>query len=83
MPILDTALAFALTMLVVATTYFPHICRQEGVTLECRQKNNLGGWALWVLGIVLTAGLAGLGAPFWYDAIRGISCAVEGTRTTR
>jgi hypothetical protein len=67
----------------IGPTYFPHICRQDGDTLECRQRNSLGGWALWVFGIGLTAGLAGLGAPFWYDAIRGISRAVEGTRTTR
>jgi hypothetical protein len=67
----------------IGPAYFPHICRQNGETLECRQRNSLGGWALWVLGIGLTAGLAGLGAPFWYDAIRGISRAVEGTRTTK
>jgi hypothetical protein len=67
----------------IGPTYFPHFCRQNGDTLECRQRNSLGGWALWVLGVGLTAGLAGLGAPFWYDAIRGISRAVEGTRTTK
>jgi hypothetical protein len=66
----------------IGPTYFPHVCRQDGKALECQQRNSLGGWALWVLGIGLTAGLAGLGAPFWYDAVRGISRAVEGTRTT-
>jgi hypothetical protein len=67
----------------IGPTYFPHVCREDGETLECRQRNSLGGWALWVFGIGLTAGLAGLGAPFWYDAVRGISRAVEGTRMTR
>jgi hypothetical protein len=65
----------------IGPTYFPLVCRQDGKAVECLQRNNPGGWALWVLGIVLTAGLAGLGAPFWFDAVRGLGRMVEGTRT--
>ena len=33
----------------------------------------MSGGFWWIIGIMLTAGLASLGAPFWYDAISGIS----------
>ena len=44
MPILDTALAFALTNagFPIGPTYFPHICHLDGDMLECRQRNSLG-----------------------------------------
>ena len=28
---------------------------------------------MWILGIVLTAFLTGLGAPFWHDTVSGLS----------
>ena len=31
----------------------------------------------WILGIVLTGLLAGLGSPFWYDAVAGLSRVVK------
>lgn len=30
-------------------------------------------WALWLLGVLLTGCLAGLGAPFWYDLVTGLN----------
>jgi hypothetical protein len=32
---------------------------------------------MWILGILLTGVLAGLGAPFWYDTVVGISRIAE------
>lgn len=29
-------------------------------------------WVVWVAGILITAVMAGMGAPFWYDAVLGI-----------
>jgi len=34
----------------------------------------------WAIGIVLTALLAGLGAPFWYDAVSSISRVARASR---
>lgn len=39
-------------------------------------------WIFWILGILLTAVLAGLGAPFWYDAVTGISRVAQGARSS-
>jgi hypothetical protein len=33
-------------------------------------RSSLTVWATWVIGIAFTVGMAGLGAPFWYDVIR-------------
>jgi len=40
--------------------------------LARRKKSRSGGFG-WLIGIMLTTGLARLGAPFWYNAISGIS----------
>ncbi|MBI5646919.1 MAG: hypothetical protein HY962_08290 [Ignavibacteriae bacterium] len=48
-----------------------------------------GGWALawqlfvWLVGILATGFLAGLGAPFWYDVVLGIRKATEQARGGR
>jgi hypothetical protein len=44
------------------------------------QMENSGRLLAWLLGIVLTAVLAGLGAPFWYDTVLSVSRVVETTR---
>jgi hypothetical protein len=61
-------------------TYFPYVGLKDNTAKEFADKNNFGGWVFWVLGIALTAGLAGLGGPFWYDAVRGISRAADEAR---
>lgn len=48
-----------------------------------QQRDNLWGWFSWILGIVLTAFLAGLGAPFWYDAVKSITQFAQKSRETK
>lgn len=64
-------------------SYFPHSGLQKPETNDFKSRDNLGGWVMWVLGIFLTALLAGLGAPFWYDAIIGISRATQNARAIK
>lgn len=45
--------------------------------------NSPEGWVMWVFGILLTAGLAGLGAPFWFDTVTGISRVAQRARAAR
>jgi len=47
-----------------------------------RSEDNVIDWAMWVLGVLLTGVLAGIGAPFWYDTIVGISRVSQGKRKT-
>ncbi len=65
----------------IGWSYFPHSMLWEGNENgpeQAGQANNRGKkdlawrWAVWVLGVVLTGLLAGLGAPFWFDAVNGI-----------
>ncbi len=64
----------------IGWSYFPHAGFQADVSDDYLHRNNLGGWLMWVFGILLTAVLAGLGAPFWYDAVSGISRVVQRAR---
>lgn len=41
------------------------------------ERNALLGWLSWLVGVLLTGFFAGLGAPFWYDAVTGIARAVQ------
>ena len=61
-------------------TYFPHVGIKDSTAEEYMSRNNTRGWTFWVLGILLTAGLAGLGGPFWYDAVGGVSRAADSAR---
>ena len=36
-------------------------------------ENDGWRWLSWILGVVLTGALAGLGAPFWFESVRGLS----------
>ena len=67
----------------IGWSYFPYSGLQDGKSKEFQHRNNLSGWGLWFFGILLTAGLAGLGAPFWYDTVTGISRVVQSTRATK
>lgn len=64
----------------VGWSYFPHSGFYEEGSKDFERRNNFGGWVAWIVGIVLTAGLAGLGAPFWYDAVTGISRIAQRAR---
>ncbi len=44
--------------------YFPYSCKMPPTGTTCM---------LWIMGIVMTGLLAGLGSPFWYDVVRGLS----------
>jgi hypothetical protein len=60
--------------------YFPHVGWKDSAAEEYTSRDNSRGWTFWVLGILLTAGLAGLGGPFWYDAVAGVSRAADNAR---
>ena len=55
----------------VGWTVFPHSELLPGEHSGGADRGALA-WLSWVIGIVLTGLLAGLGSPFWYDTIRGI-----------
>ena len=50
-------------------------------SVDFENRNNLGGWVLWLLGVLLTAVLAGLGAPCWSDTASGIARLAQKTRS--
>ncbi len=56
----------------IGPKFFPHGCWGED-TPNCTARNSGGGWFFWILGILLTGFLGGLGTPFWYDVISGIT----------
>ncbi len=39
-------------------------------------------YATWLVGLLLTGFLAGLGAPFWHDALRNLTESARGVRST-
>lgn len=64
----------------IGPSYFPHVDFIRDVLnkttvakLDQRNTASTKDWILWIAGILLTGFLAGLGAPFWYDAINGIN----------
>jgi hypothetical protein len=67
----------------IGWSYFPHAGLKAGKSVDFERRNNPGGWLMWVFGIVLTGILAGLGAPFWYDTVTGISRVVQRARVAR
>jgi hypothetical protein len=64
----------------IGWSYFPHAGLRDGNAPDFARRNNLGGWLMWLGGIVLTGIFAGLGAPFWYDTVTGITRVVQRTR---
>ncbi len=40
-------------------------------------------WSLWVLGVLVTGYLAGLGAPFWYDLVSGLNHLAQNRRGSK
>lgn len=66
----------------IGWSYFPHSFFQgeNGISKDFQNRNNYWGWFTWFLGSLITAMLAGLGGPFWYDVVAGISRVVQRTR---
>lgn len=63
----------------IGWTYFPYGCSKDPVSPDCGQRNI----PFWVLGCAVTGLLGGLGAPFWYDAVTGISRAIQSMRVEK
>ena len=63
----------------IGSAYFPYVCSQNPTASDCEQRNIL----FWIIGCLLTGLLAGLGAPFWYDAVTGISRAIQSMRAEK
>jgi len=71
----------------IGWSYFPHAClkapEQIPAAVTCTGKDIALQWITWVLGCFLTGALAGLGGPFWYDVVTGISRAVQSARNSK
>jgi hypothetical protein len=63
----------------IGLSYFPHACVQNPIFSDCGQRS----YVFWFIGCILTGLLAGLGAPFWYDAVTGISRAIQTVRAEK
>ena len=64
----------------IGWSYFPHTALQDKPTNDFDNRNTPLGWLTWVTGCVLTGLLAGLGGPFWYDFVAGVSHAAKSLR---
>ncbi len=67
----------------IGWSYFPHAGLKDKPPKDFERRNNFGGWVMWFLGILLTAVMAGLGAPFWYDTVSGVSRVAQRARTVK
>jgi hypothetical protein len=65
----------------IGQSYFPYACMRTMDSPDCQNRNNTFGIIAWILGCFLTSLLAGLGGPFWYDVVSGISRAVKSARS--
>lgn len=63
----------------VGFSYFPYACLENTGLSACENRHIL----LWIVGCILTGLLAGLGAPFWYDAVTGLSRAIQTMRAEK
>ena len=55
----------------------------SGVFADRRSISSLGDLGKWIFGVCLTGLLAGVGAPFWYDLVTGISRVRERHKTAQ
>ena len=67
----------------IGWSYFPHTCIQDSQISACAERSSFPGWITWLFGCILTGLLAGLGGPFWYDVVTGISRAVQSVRSIK
>jgi hypothetical protein len=67
----------------IGMSYFPYSFfegktqKEWGASQDFKNRDNPSGWTTWILGIILSAVLAGIGGPFWYDVAVGITRTVE------
>lgn len=53
---------------------FPYCQLEADKKSNCSaQRSSVLKWFFWLLGIILTGVLAGLGAPFWYDLVTNVA----------
>jgi hypothetical protein len=75
----------------IGYSYYPYACGQENDIPDCTERGApvqlpffgrvfLFGDLTWTLGIFLTGLLAGLGGPFWFDVVSGISRAAQSAK---
>ena len=66
----------------IGWSYFPYSYfeGERGSSPDFQTRNTPLGWISWITGILITGALAGLGGPFWYDAVASITRVVQGTR---
>jgi hypothetical protein len=65
----------------IGWSHFPHSALMGDGSDDFKFRNSDSGWIMWVAGIILTAFLGGLGAPFWYDTVSGVAHFTQRTRT--
>lgn len=78
----------------IGSSYYPNLCKQESENPDCAARswgNSIFGLEIpiyygdtsWILGIILTSLLGGLGGPFWFDVVSGISRAAQSARASK
>lgn len=77
----------------VGWTLFPHALffekfkpspvneANKQVLSEAQKRNNRWNWGFWILGVISTGLLAGLGSTFWYDVVTGVSRIAQKKRS--
>jgi hypothetical protein len=63
----------------IGWSYFPYALIADGGLEDVETTD----WVMWIVGIILTGILAGLGTPFWYDAITGITRVAQRARLAK
>jgi len=61
-------------------SYYPYAAINGEPSKDYASRDSTPGFIMWIIGCILTGLLAGLGGPFWYDMVAGISHAVESVR---
>jgi hypothetical protein len=64
----------------IGWSYYPHSGLNAEPSNDYDARANPLGFITWFAGCILTGLLAGLGGPFWYDVVAGISKAAKTAR---
>jgi hypothetical protein len=64
----------------IGWSYYPYAAIQGEPSKDYDDRDNTPGFVLWIAGCILTGLLAGLGGPFWYDVVAGISKVAKTAR---
>lgn len=60
----------------VGWNHFPGEGCESELDLRCKDRS-AGAWLTWIAGLLITAFLAGLGAPFWHDLFTSVALAMK------